>query len=131
MPLTTLDARRFLVSYTEELANTPKPFFGTNIMDMPIEKLPEFEERLREFGEEGFPIVDCLGCVPYHRSIRDYGNGRIRMLGMWYYENAFDVEEYKRLTDDNPQFHKNLLALFDLLDDYQWFTTSEIPEPEA
>ena len=60
-------------------------------------------------------------------TLRDYGNGRIRILGIFYYQHPFDVEAYKALTDDNPEYVAEFLGICDLMEDYQWFTTCEMP----
>ena len=131
MPLSPLDAKRFLLSYNEELATTPMPFYGINITDVSEDNFVAFQEAARQFGEPGCPIPECLGCTPYHYSMRNYGNGRLRILGIWYYKNPFDVEAYNALTIDNPDYVSSLLSMFDLVENYQWFTTCEVDQSAA
>ena len=122
------DAKRFLLTFTEELATTPRPFFGINIVDVSAENVDKFFELFAPFGELGYPVADCLRFEPYHMSMRDYGNGRIRILGIFHYKHPFDVEAYKALTDDNPEFVEQFLAICNLMESYQWFTTCEMPK---
>ena len=128
MPLSPLDAKRFLLTFTEELATTPRPFFGINIVDVSAGNVDKFFELFAPFGEPGYPIADCLRFEPYHMSMRDYGNGRIRILGIFHYKYPFDVEAYKALTDDNPEFVEQFLEICNLMESYQWFTTCEMPK---
>jgi len=127
MPMSPLDAKRFLLTFTEELATTPKPFYGVNIMDVPTENLGVFFEQFKQFGDPSQPIGKCLKYEPYHMSMRDYGNGRTRILGIFLYKHEFDVDEYRALTDDNPEFVKAFLEACNLMENYQWFTTCEMP----
>ena len=120
MPLSPLDAKRFLLTFTEELATTPRPFYGINIVDVSAENLEAFMAQFATFGDPSMPIGQCLQYEPYHMSMRDYGNGRIRILGIFLYKHPFDLDAYKALTDDNPEYVK-------ASEDYQWFTTCEMP----
>ncbi len=70
MPMSPLDAKRFLLTFTEELATTPRPFFGINIVDVSAENVEKFFELFAPFGEPGYPIADCLRFEPYHMSMR-------------------------------------------------------------
>ena len=127
MPMSPLDAKRFLLTFTEELATTPRPFYGVNIVDVSAENLERFFERFATFGDPSQPIGKCLRYEPYHMSMRDYGNGRIKLLGIFLYKHPFDVEEYKALTDNNPEFVQAFLEICNLMENYQWFTTCEMP----
>ncbi len=60
MPMSPLDAKRFLLTFTEELATTLRPFFGINIVDVSAENVDKFFELFTPFGEPGYPIADCL-----------------------------------------------------------------------
>ena len=126
MPMSPL-AKRFLATFTEELVNTPRPYYGVNIVDISAENLDAFFEQFEQFGNPEYPIGRCLRYEPYHLSIRDYGNGRIRILGIFLYKHPFDVDEYRTLTDNNPQYVEDFLGICDLMEDYQWFTTCEMP----
>ena len=127
MAMSPLDAKRFLLTFTDELANTPRPFYGVNIVDVSADNLETFLARFAEFGDPSYPIGQCLRYEPHHMSMRDYGNGRIRILGIFLYKHEFDLEEYKALTDNNPEYVKSFLEICDLMEDYQWFTTCEMP----
>lgn len=128
MPMSPLEAKRFLLTFTEELATTPRPFYGVNIVDVSAENLERFFAQFATFGDPSYPIGQCLRYEPYHMSMRDYGNGRLRILGIFLYQHPFDLEEYKKLTDDNPEYVEAFLGICNLMENYQWFTTCEMPE---
>jgi hypothetical protein len=108
--------------FAEEFAQTPAPYFGINIFDVPNQNWEATVKNVRQQIE----MVKALGGQSYLWAVRDHGQKK-RVLWINRYPQAL-----KDLGNTIGEFVEGPIwkEFFELIDSFQWFMVSEQPSPE-
>lgn len=122
MPIPTAEGKAWGVVFGEEFANTPAPFFGINIFDVPAQQWEALLNNVRQQAE----MVKQLGGRSYLWSVRDHGQ-RKRVLWINRYP-----QQLKELKEQMPGFCEGPIwtEFCNLVESYRWFSVTEQPSAE-
>jgi len=116
------EAKAWAPIFAQEFQQTPAPYLGINIFEVPSQNWEAVLQNVRQQIE----LVKALGGQSYLWSVRDYGDKK-RVLWINRYP-----EPVKNLKDTIQEFVEGPIwkEFFELIDSFQWFMVSEQPSPE-
>jgi hypothetical protein len=129
MPMSPFASKSVMEMFGPELAVTPKPCYGFNIIDVNEENIEAFMATESEFGAVLDPEkTRTFGVEMHHTSMRKYGNGRVRVMVINRYAKEFDLDTFLDIFDRNPKYVEVWNKVTSLIEDYKWFTTEELDQ---
>jgi hypothetical protein len=69
-----------------------------------------------------------FGVEMHHTSMRNYGNGRVRVVAINRYSKPIEHEQFLDIFDRNPEYVRVFDKVMSLVENYRWFVTEELDE---
>lgn len=122
MPIPEYEIQALGQRLCQEFNATPAPYYGINIIEVNEAHWDAFLAQVRIQHASAV----ALGGKSHLWTVRDHGE-RKQVCWINYYPKSIGESVTEEVVS-SPAFHKLWKAMFDVVERYEWFCTSDVPE---